>query len=196
MIYIRTKLVKLLAKKTSFEFDLSKEYYSSNVLVEITGGGKTKSLAYSSHSLNVQVVENYGQVKVTHQEINKPLPRTFVNVYALDSFGRVKFYKDDYNDLIGRLDFNSPSTNELDNVRKFSVLILSDNHGAIVTDAMPPKRRGPAVVPLVALSGAQQSEFRSTATHPWAGHNEIFGNQESAYEASRRPADLRAVGLS
>ena len=47
---------------------------------------------------------------MTHQEINKPLPRTFVNVYALDSFGRVKFYKDDYTDLIGRLDFNSSST--------------------------------------------------------------------------------------
>jgi hypothetical protein len=45
LIYIQTKLVKLLAKKTSFEFDLPKEYYSSNVLVEITGGGKTKSLA-------------------------------------------------------------------------------------------------------------------------------------------------------
>ena len=141
--YIRpnmTKLVKLPAKKTSFEFDLPKEYHSSNVLVEITGGGKTKSQAYYSHSLNVQVVENYGQVKVTHQETNKPLPRTYVKVYALNSAGQVKFYKDGYTDLRGRFDFTSLNTNELDNVLKFSLLILSDNHGAIVTEAQPPKR--------------------------------------------------------
>ncbi|MBC8289694.1 MAG: hypothetical protein H8E37_05190 [Planctomycetes bacterium] len=141
--YIRpnmTKLVKLPAKKTAFEFDLPKEYHSSNVLVEITGGGKTKSQAYYSHSLNVQVVENYGQVKVTHQESNKPLPRTYVKVYALDSAGQVKFYKDGYTDLRGRFDFTSLNTNELDNVRKFSLLILSDQHGAIVREAPPPKR--------------------------------------------------------
>ena len=45
-----------------------------------------------------------------------------------------------YTDLRGRFDFTSLNTNELENVRKFSLLILSDNHGAIVRDAMPPKR--------------------------------------------------------
>ena len=136
----RTHLVKLPAKKKTLDFDLPKEYHSSNVLVEIVAGGQTKSQAYYSHRLNVQVVENYGQVKVTHQESKKALPRTYVKVYALMADGRVRFYKDGYTDLRGRFDFTSLNTNELDNVRRFSLLILSDDHGAVVREAAPPKR--------------------------------------------------------
>jgi hypothetical protein len=141
--YIRpnmTKVVELPPGKDSLEFDLPQQYHSSNVLVEIVAGGQTKSQAYYSHSLNVQVIENYGQVRVTHQATNKALPRTYVKVYALTSNGRVKFYKDGYTDLRGRFDIASLNTNELDNVQRFSVLILSDDHGAIVREAAPPKR--------------------------------------------------------
>ncbi|MBC8291398.1 MAG: hypothetical protein H8E37_13940 [Planctomycetes bacterium] len=136
----RTRLVKLPADKSSLDFNLPKDYHSSNVLVEIVAGGQTKSQAYYSHSLNVQVVENYGQVKVTHQETKKALPRTYVKVYAALANGQVRFYKDGYTDLRGRFDFTSLNTNELENVRKFSLLILSDDHGAIVREAAPPKR--------------------------------------------------------
>lgn len=141
--YIRpnmTKLVDLPAKESSLEFDLPEKYRSSNVLVEIVAGGQTKSQAYYSHSLNVQVVENYGQVRVTHEQTGKALSRVYVKVYARRGDGQVKFYKDGYTDLRGRFDFTSLNTNELDFVEEFSLLILSDDHGAIVREAKPPKR--------------------------------------------------------
>jgi hypothetical protein len=54
--------------------------------------------------------------------------------------GSVQFYKDGYTDLRGRFDFSSLSTNELDNVEKFALLIMSDEHGAVVREAAPPKQ--------------------------------------------------------
>jgi hypothetical protein len=56
------------------------------------------------------------------------------------SDGSIRFYKDGYTDLRGRFDYSSLNTNELDSVRRFSVLILSKDHGAIVREAAPPKQ--------------------------------------------------------
>ena len=119
---------------------LPAELDNKNVLVEIVGAGQTKTQAYYSHSLSVQVIENYGQVKVTHQTTGKPVPKAYVKVYAQMADGSVKFYKDGYTDLRGRFDFASLNTNALDVVKKFSILVLSDDFGALVREANPPKR--------------------------------------------------------
>jgi len=108
--------------------------------VEVVAAGQTKTQAYYSHSLAVQVIENYGQVKVTHQTTAKPVAKAYVKVYAQMADGQVKFYKDGYTDLRGRFDYASLNTNDLDVATKFSVLIMSDEHGALVREAAPPKR--------------------------------------------------------
>jgi hypothetical protein len=63
-----------------------------------------------------------------------------VKVYSKMKGGEVRFYKDGYTDLRGRFDYASLSTNELDNVERFAVLVMSDTDGAIVREAAPPKR--------------------------------------------------------
>lgn len=113
---------------------------NKNVLVEIVAAGLTKTQPFYSHSLAVQVVENYGQVKVTHQTTGQPVPKAYVKVYAQTTSGKVKFYKDGYTDLRGRFDFASLNTNDLDVAAKFSILMLSDECGALVREAMPPKQ--------------------------------------------------------
>lgn len=111
-----------------------------NVLVEIIASGQVKAQAYYSHSLATQVIENYGQIKVTDQVAGKPVAKAYVKVYAQMSDGRVKFYKDGYTDLRGRFDYASLSTDDLDQAGKFSILILSDSNGALVREANPPQR--------------------------------------------------------
>ena len=54
--------------------------------------------------------------------------------------GSVRFYKDGYTDLRGRFDYSSLNTNELDFVANFALLVLSDEYGAVVREAVPPKR--------------------------------------------------------
>ncbi len=119
---------------------LPNDLHNKNVLVEITGGGQTKTQAYYSNSLAVQLIENYGQLKVTHATTNKPIAKAYVKVYAQRPDGSSRFYKDGYTDLRGRFDYSSLNTNDLDAVTKFSVLVMSDEHGAIVKEANPPKQ--------------------------------------------------------
>ena len=52
----------------------------------------------------------------------------------------MRFYKDGYTDIRGRFDYVSLNTNELDNVAQFSLLVLSEAHGAVIREAAPPKR--------------------------------------------------------
>ncbi|NLX57883.1 MAG: hypothetical protein GXY74_02205 [Phycisphaerae bacterium] len=135
-----TETVTLAADAKTKVFDLPKQFHNSNVLVEITGGGVAKSQAYCANSLALQVIENYGQLKVAHAESGKALPAVYVKVYAKMKDGQVQFYKDGYTDLRGRFDYSSLSTNELDNVERFSLLVLSESDGVTIREAAPPKR--------------------------------------------------------
>jgi hypothetical protein len=135
-----TAAVKLDPAKTTHTFDLPEKFHSSNVMVEIIAGGAAKAQAYYSNALALQVVENYGQAKITHEQTGKPLPKVYVKVYARMKDGQVKFYKDGYTDLRGRFDYASLNTNEIDIVDRFSMLVLSETDGAVVREAAPPKR--------------------------------------------------------
>ncbi|MHB8974254.1 MAG: hypothetical protein ACYC3X_28540 [Pirellulaceae bacterium] len=101
---------------------------------------RTCPLALYANSLDVQVIENYGQIQIRHQTTKQPLSTVYVKVYARMNDGQVVFYKDGYTDLRGRFDYTSLSTNQLDSVAGFSLLILSDEHGAVIREADPPKR--------------------------------------------------------
>jgi hypothetical protein len=135
-----TQAIELPAKETRFEFALPDELVNSNVLVEVVGGGVGRSQVYYSNALGVQVIENYGQVRVTQEDKQTPLAKVYVKVYARLPGGEIRFYKDGYTDLRGRFDYTSLSTNELDVVERFALLILSDERGAVVREAKPPKR--------------------------------------------------------
>ena len=52
----------------------------------------------------------------------------------------VKFFKDGYTDLRGKFDYISLNTNELDNVRKISLLIMSKDSGSLVREVRPPQQ--------------------------------------------------------
>jgi len=136
----RSETIQLPGRGGTHQFKLPQELLRSNVLVEIVGAGQTQTRAYYSHALSVQVVQNYGQVRVLHAETRKPLAAVYVKVYAQMRDGSVKFYKDGYTDLRGRFDYASVSTADLQNVVKYGLLIASDKDGAVVREATPPLR--------------------------------------------------------
>ena len=135
-----SETVTLDNDRVSYAFDLPERFLSSNVMVEIEAGGVKKAQAYYANNLTLQVIENYGQIKVTYRDTGKPLPKVYVKAFARMKNGRVRFYKDGYTDLRGRFDYTSLNTNELDFVDKFALLILSDVDGAVVREANAPKR--------------------------------------------------------
>ncbi len=132
--------IRLPESETAFSVPLPETLHNRNVLVEIVAAGQTKSQAYYSNSMAVQVTENYGQVHVTRADGGEALSKVYVKVYARMQDGSVKFYKDGYTDLRGRFDYTSLNTNELDYVEKFSLLVLSEENGAAVQEADPPQQ--------------------------------------------------------
>ena len=90
--------------------------------------------------MNVQMSENYGQLKVTEAAGTKALGKVYVKVYAKLADGSVKFHKDGYTDLRGRFDYSSVNTPERQAIQRFAVLVLSDDRGAVIRDVAPPQR--------------------------------------------------------
>ena len=135
-----TQTVALSGKQGSESLTLPESLHNQNVLVEIEGAGLRRSQPYYSNSLALQLIENYGQLRVTSANDGAPLSTVYVKVYAQLNNGQVQFYKDGYTDLRGRFDYSSLSTNTLDNVSKFAILVLSENQGAVVREANPPQR--------------------------------------------------------
>jgi hypothetical protein len=136
----RSDRVDLAAGTEKLTLDLPAEFEGENILVEVIGSGIRKASAYYSNRLNVQLAQNYGQLQVTHAEDSKkPLSKVYVKVYA-EIGGASRFYKDGYTDLRGKFDYASLNTSELDQVSRFSILVMSDEHGALVSEAKPPQR--------------------------------------------------------
>jgi hypothetical protein len=136
----QTQLIDLPKDKTENTFEIPEDLHNNNVLVEIVGGGLTRTATYYANSLSVQLMENYGQLKVRQAKTGRLESKVYVKVYARMKDGSEKFYKDGYTDLRGMFDYVSLSTDELANVDRFAILVLSEDHGAIVRETAPPKR--------------------------------------------------------
>ncbi|MBL9099988.1 MAG: hypothetical protein JNL82_03465 [Myxococcales bacterium] len=120
--------------------DLPEPMRGKNLVVEAVAPGLRRAVVHYAHDLAVQVIHAYGQVQVLRATDQAPLPATYVKVYARAQGGAVGFYKDGYTDLRGRFDYATLSTDDLDRVERFAILVVSDDAGATVLEAPPPPR--------------------------------------------------------
>jgi len=132
--------VKLDPAKGLQSVAIPERFLAQNVLVEVSAAGQRKARTRFAGALDVQVLEGFAQAKVSASGTGKAAPGVYVKVYAKRGDGGVRFYKDGYTDLRGRFDYGSLSTSDLDDVERFAILFLSDDRGAVVREAAPPKR--------------------------------------------------------
>jgi hypothetical protein len=111
-----------------------------NLVVEAVAPGLRARVAHYAHDLAAQVAHQYGQIRVLRASTQAALSATYVKVYARQRGGAVAFYKDGYTDLRGRFDYVTLSTDDLDRVERFAILVVSDDAGATVLEAPPPQR--------------------------------------------------------
>ncbi|MEM7455738.1 MAG: hypothetical protein AAF456_15400, partial [Planctomycetota bacterium] len=124
----------------SIEFSIPEEFTNKNVLVEIVSGDQSQSSSYFENSLNVQMVERFGQLRLTDDSSGSAVAKAYIKVYAKDANGNVRFHKDGYTDLRGLFDYVTQSNNSIDNVVSYSILIMDPERGAVVRQAAPPSR--------------------------------------------------------
>lgn len=124
------------------------KFATANVHIQVTAATlpRARSATHYAHSLLVQVVDAFGQVKVSAAKgegaarVYGPLPGAYVKCFAKLKTGVVDFYKDGYTDLRGRFDFASLSTDKLKSVERFAILVVGDEFGACVKEAAPPSK--------------------------------------------------------
>jgi hypothetical protein len=111
-----------------------------NMLVEVSGAGKTRVAPHFAGEMDVKLTENYGQVRVTDAAGGKPLSKVYVKVYAKLADGAVKVHKDGYTDLRGRFDYAAVKTPERRPIEWFAVPVFSEDRGAVIRETVPPQR--------------------------------------------------------
>jgi hypothetical protein len=111
-----------------------------NVVVEAVGAGQRKAKIHYANDLATNLAHQYGQLRVQRASDQAALPATYVKVYARRRGGPVAFYKDGYTDLRGWFDYATLSTNDLDQVERFAILVCSDQAGSSILEASPPAR--------------------------------------------------------
>jgi hypothetical protein len=121
------------------DIPLPAEFKGRNLTVEVVSGGLRKTAPLFAGELKVELIETFGQVRVT-DPAGKPLPRAYVKVYGRQGNGEPAFYKDGYTDLRGRFDYASLNSDDLDAVNRFAILVLDPAHGAVIREAEPPRR--------------------------------------------------------
>ncbi len=118
---------------------LPEQFQTGNTLIEVRAGSLTRIRASYANSLRVQMIDAFGQLKVSHSETGRPLPKTYVKVFVKD--GRnTRFHKDGYTDLRGRFDYVSVSEMKSHGIERFYVLILHEEHGAAIREVGPPPK--------------------------------------------------------
>lgn len=129
--------------QSSLSVPVPPAFHNANVVIEAAAGGHSESSVLYANSLNVQVLESIGQVKVTHAETGKPVPACYVKVYSrtAQSGGVEQFFRDGRTDLRGRFDYAATNNaEELNRTERFAILVCSDEHGSVVCEAAPPRR--------------------------------------------------------
>ena len=121
-------------------FELPAEFARANLLVEVRAAGIVRREAVFASALDVQWIENFGELRVAHTETGRALAKVYVKVFARDADGSVRFHKDGYTDLRGRFDYASLSGEGATSAERYAVLVLSDEFGAKVKDLAPPTR--------------------------------------------------------
>ena len=131
------KVDKTSDYKTVYE-EVPAEMKNANMLIQLTSGAATVNLTYFPSNMNIFVLEDAGQVKITSKD-GKPLSKVYVKCFSKNTGGSKSFHKDGYTDLRGTFDYASLNLEGSGNIQKFALLIVSEDYGAIMKETKPPK---------------------------------------------------------
>lgn len=101
-----------------------------NVLVSAESGGTRLLKVLDSRALELRQVPQDRVVQVMDAATGKPLPRTYIKVYAENLNGEVVFHKDGYTDLRGKFDYLSHSAIDSSAIKRVALLASHPEKGA------------------------------------------------------------------
>ena len=130
--------VEKQCNENKYLLNIPDDLKNKNFYIEISSGKIKENEIYYSSLLKYSVIESIGEIKVLSPEL-KPLPKVYVKCFCETNSGQIKFYKDGFTDLRGKFDYISLNTDLINEVKKFSILMVSKEYGSIIVSCNPPK---------------------------------------------------------
>ena len=118
--------------------NIPEELKNKNFYIEIFLGKLKENEIYYSSLLKYSLIESIGEIKVMISEL-KPIPKLYVKCFCENNSGLIKFYKDCFTDLRRKFDYISSNTDLINEVKKFSILMISKVYGSIIISYNSPK---------------------------------------------------------
>ena len=110
--------------------DLPASLRKGNVLVSAESGTKKLLKVLDSRALELRHTPVSRTVQVLDAATSKPLPKTYVKVYAEMNNGEMVFHKDGYTDLRGKFDYLSNTAVDPSTVKRVAILVSHPEKGA------------------------------------------------------------------
>eukprot|EP01083_Nonionella_stella_P032967 90269_1 len=104
--------------------------------LNLSVGSKT----FYDHQLITEINEKHGRMRVLDKVGMKAIHSAYIKVYVRLDRNKVKFHKDCYTDKRGQCDYVSVTCNHLPYIKKFAVLIVTQNYGSVVKMIDPPNQ--------------------------------------------------------
>ena len=149
-------------KTSRLEFKSGKEFKTedieidmnikkNNTLIQITQIIKNMSqsqyIEYIPCNFDYFINEEKGIIKIIDLETKLPLSKVYVKIFGkIKNSENIIFYKDGYTDLRGSFDYLSLNKEKLNNIGKFSGLIVSKKFGCKIVYFKPPVSLGVEVI--------------------------------------------------
>jgi len=117
---------------------------NKNMVIEILSpeSGKQEFRTFYSNKLKITTLQTFGELKVDSLVNGKPLPRTYVKVFATNKHNPSAapfFFRDGYTDICGKFEYAQTSGDKLKDVLRFAILIHNDDLGSKIMEIEPPK---------------------------------------------------------
>ena len=136
--FIDTIKINNELKENFIDYKIPEDLLKKNVYIEISANNIKKYLINYSSELKCVIIESIGEIKILSPEL-KPLPKVYIKTFCETNDNRIMFYKDGFTDLNGKFDYVSLNSDLINNVKKFSILINSNEFGTIIKQCNPPK---------------------------------------------------------
>jgi hypothetical protein len=125
-----TVAVELAPAAATTAVDLPPNLRQGNLLVVAESGPTQLLKVLDSAAMDVRQLPQDRQVQVFAAATGKPLPKTYIKVYAETRSGEVVFHKDGYTDLRGKFDYLSHTGTDVSNLKRLALLVSHPDHGA------------------------------------------------------------------
>ena len=136
---INLKVENMKSKKEELiSIPIPNELKKTNFYLEVISGNKRVYDIYYASSLNYSLSESTGEIKVMDENLNT-LSKIYVKCFCETNKGKILFYKDGFTDLRGKFNYLQLNNDLVNNVKRFSILILSKDNGSRIVICVPPK---------------------------------------------------------